>query len=106
MKLPVTARDFKGDILQLQLWDRDVMTSNTMLAETEINLNQHKMLDKCYKRRAPVKMRKRYFDKKQSKYINTEVFWVDVVARDPYDPNKAVNKVSESIYAQVFREKF
>jgi hypothetical protein len=46
MKLPVTARDYKGDILQLQLWDRDLVASNTMLAETEINLNQHKLLDK------------------------------------------------------------
>lgn len=93
MKLPVTARDYKGDILQLQLWDRDLVASNTMLAETEINLNQHKLLDKVYKRRIPVKMRKRVFDKKENKMVETEIFWLDVFENpNEPDPKKRISK--------------
>jgi hypothetical protein len=50
-------------------------------------------LVRVYKRRIPVKMRKRMFDKKENKMVETEIFWLDVFENpsEP-DPKKKISK--------------
>jgi len=52
-------KDYGMDIFKVQLFDRDIVHSNEMICEAEINLNSHKMLDKVYKRKLPVMMKKK-----------------------------------------------
>ena len=47
MQLPINYdEEFGNDVLTISLWDRDIVTSNEMIAETRIDLNDHNMLRK------------------------------------------------------------
>jgi len=91
MSLPLGRDGFKENVFQVQLFDKDVLTSNAMIGEAEIDLNTHRMLEKVYKRREPVSMKMRYMNKKKQE-IKTDRIWYDV-----YHPTKKDaegNKVS------------
>jgi len=91
MSIPMGRDDYKGDTFKVQIFDRDLVTSNTMIGEADINLNTHKMLDKVYKRRAPVKMMMKYQDKKKQE-IKTDQVWYDCYHPKRLDANG--NKLS------------
>jgi hypothetical protein len=47
MQLPLDPdEDFGKNILNVSLWDRDIITSNEMICETQIDLNDHDILKK------------------------------------------------------------
>jgi hypothetical protein len=55
------------------MWDRDILTANEMICETHIELNgeMYKMLEKAYKRKKKVVMRK--MDKTKNQAVDR--FW-------------------------------
>ena len=63
--------DYGKDILNLSLWDRDIIKSNEMIGETSLTLNTHKMLKKAFFRNDKVTM-KRLNEKSQP----TDRFWL------------------------------
>ena len=46
MQLPLDPKKYKSNFFKIQMWDRDILASNDMICEAEIDLNQHRMLDK------------------------------------------------------------
>jgi len=82
MNLPLGRDGHKENIFKVQLFDKDVLTSNAMIGETEIDLNTHRMLDKVYKRREAVTMKLRYTNAKKQE-IKTDRIWYDV-----FHPNR------------------
>jgi hypothetical protein len=54
VKYPMLAAEFGNDILQIQMWDKDLLDSNDLIGEAQISLNIHKLIDKACKRRKAV----------------------------------------------------
>jgi hypothetical protein len=48
--------EYGSNIFTFSLWDKDLIKSNEMICETRLDLEDHKMLQKCYKREEAVKM--------------------------------------------------
>ena len=51
MTLPLKENDedYGKDMLELEMWDRDILKSNEMISSVKITLNSHKMLKKYNK---------------------------------------------------------
>jgi hypothetical protein len=62
------------DRLTIQLWDRDLIGSNELIGEAEIDLHQHRMLSKAYVRNKNVEMKKRI----KGTGEETKRIWFDV----------------------------
>jgi len=91
MTLPLGRDGHKENIFKVQLFDKDVLTSNAMIGETEIDLNTHRMLDKVYKRREAVGMKLKYTNAKKQE-IKTDRIWYDVF--HPTKKDAEGNKIS------------
>lgn len=77
MKLPLDPdEDYGKDILILQLWDKDIVKANDMICEAQIPLNDEmfKMIEKAYKRKRRVVMKKLDTEKKTKTTMDR--FWV------------------------------
>jgi hypothetical protein len=71
------SKDYGMDQFKLQLWDRDILESNDMIAEVTIDLNQHKMLDKVYARRKTCGIWKKIKNKDPLRAAQTDKIWYD-----------------------------
>jgi hypothetical protein len=90
IKLPVDInKNYGEDRMNFQLWDRDLIASNDLIGETEIYLNEHKMLSKAVVRKKPVQMRKRI----KGSGLATNQMWFDVY--HPEHVDEEGNKVSQ-----------
>jgi hypothetical protein len=75
IKLPVDInKNYGEDRLTIQLWDRDLIGSNELIGEAEIDLHQHRMLSKAYVRNKNVEMKKRI----KGTGEETKRIWFDV----------------------------
>lgn len=90
IKLPVDInKNYGEDKFTFQLWDRDLIGSNELIGETEIDLHKHKMLSKAFVRRKPVQMRMKIDGTGQE----TNQMWFDVT--HPLAVDEDGNKVSQ-----------
>jgi hypothetical protein len=88
--LPVDQnKNYGEDRFGLKLWDRDLIGANDLIGETDINLNDHKMLKKVVARQKPVQMKKRI----KGSGLETNQFWVDVFHPEAVDED--MNKISQ-----------
>lgn len=90
IKLPVDInKNYGDDKFNFQLWDRDLIGSNELIGEAEVDLHQHRMLSKAFVRRKPVQMRKKI--KGTGEEVNQ--FWVEVY--HPLATDEDGNKISQ-----------
>lgn len=75
ISLPVDEnKNYGEDRFLLQLWNRNLVTRDEMIGETEISLNTHNMLKKAHSRRKAVQMRMR----EKGSGSETNMFWFEV----------------------------
>jgi len=103
MKFPVSLpfnaqKDYGMDVFKLQLFDRDILHANEIIGEAEVKLNLHKMLDKAYKRRKSVQMKRRVTGR--SGIIETDKLWFD--AYHPEVKDEDGNPLSQGKLAVTF----
>jgi hypothetical protein len=73
--LPVDEnKNYGEDRFVLQLWNRNLVSRDELIGETEINLNTHNMLKKSHFRRRAVQMRMR----EKGSGSETNMFWFEV----------------------------
>jgi len=90
VNLPVDMnKNYGEDRFNFQLWDRDLIASDDLIGEIEINLNDHRMLKKVVARKKPVQMRKRI----KGSGLETNQLWYDVY--HPAELDEDGNKVSQ-----------
>ena len=90
VQLPVDSnKNYGEDRLNFQLWNRDLIASNDLIGECEVNLNDHRILKKVVARKKPVQMRKRI----KGSGIETNQMWFDVY--HPEEVDEEGNKVSQ-----------
>jgi len=90
VNLPVDLnKNYGEDRFCFQLWDRDLIASNDLIGEIEINLNDHRMLKKVVTRKKAVQMRKRI----KGSGIETNQLWYDVY--HPSEVDDEGKKVSQ-----------
>ncbi|EGR29640.1 hypothetical protein IMG5_151880 [Ichthyophthirius multifiliis] len=87
---PLTISDYGGDQLQVQLLDKDLVASNDIIGECAINLNQHKLIDKCVKRQKAVTMQMKELSK-TGKIVDKQ--WYQVY--NPLVRDKAKNLIPQ-----------
>mmetsp|Transcript_31029 Transcript_31029/g.28219 ORF Transcript_31029/g.28219 Transcript_31029/m.28219 type:complete len:172 (+) Transcript_31029:3825-4340(+) len=88
----------------VQLYDRDIITSNTMLGEAFIDLNQHKLLDKVYKRRRGGKIKYKVYDKQKKEKIETEKIYYHVYGNDVDSKGNKISKGRVSMTIELLTE--
>jgi hypothetical protein len=94
---PMKPDEYGNDRFKMQLWDKDLIDSNDLIGETDVDLNTHRMIEKFkliyifrgVKRRKSVKMLLRIREKGG---IVTERFWFDVFHPEVLDEEG--NKIS------------
>lgn len=60
IKLPVDQyKNYGEDRFEIQLWNRDLIGTDTMIGYADLSLQEHRMLSKASKRKKPVQMRKK-----------------------------------------------
>lgn len=74
----------KMDSFKIQVWDKDIIGSNELIGEAEIDLNIHKMIDKAVKRNKAVQMFRRICEEGGQV---TDKFWFDVYTSEAVDVN-------------------
>lgn len=90
VQLPVDMnKNYGEDRFTMQLWHRDLILANDLIGETEIDLNDHRMLKKVVARKKPVQMRKRI----KSNGEETNQFWIDVY--HPEEVDEQGEKISQ-----------
>lgn len=90
IKLPVDMnKNYGEDRFTIQLWDRDLIGSNELIGEAEIDLHQHKMLSKAYVRNKNVEMKKKIVGTGEE----TKLIWFDVYHPEVIDEDG--NKISQ-----------
>lgn len=66
----------------MSLWDKDIVTADEMIGETDIDLNMHNMIAKACKRQKPVKMYRRVLERGGE---ITDRLWFDVFHPEALD---------------------
>ena len=91
LMLPIDQnKNYGEDTFVIQLWDRDLISSDDLIGEAEIDLNTHKMLKKGHSRKNKVvPMRRRV----KGTGLETKKLWFDVYHPDAVD--EFDNKISQ-----------
>ena len=90
IQLPVDEnKNYGEDRFILQIWDRNLISRDELIGETEVDLNTHNMLKKVHLRKKAVQMRLR----EKNKGTETNMFWFDVYHPAVVDRNG--NKITQ-----------
>lgn len=105
--LPVDVnKNYGEDRFTFQLWDRDLVGNNSLIGETEINLNDHKMLSKAVFRKKPVQMKKRLKKTgEETLQMWHEVYHPEVKSNDGNQISQGRAKLSFEIVPLEYTEK-
>ncbi|KAL4431869.1 hypothetical protein ABPG74_012681 [Tetrahymena malaccensis] len=72
---PLNNDEYGGDKLFVQLLDKDIIASDDIIGSCTVDLNQHKLIDKCLKRQKAVQLQMRELNRKAK---ITDKIWYQV----------------------------